>query len=518
MNKLQAGSIYDRNGLVLATSNPGVIKRNNRGMDIDIPQYNIDSATHQRFDRFYPFQNQTFFWTGDMNTGIFNGGINGYFAEYEHAAELRGFKTPTTSYTVVASQFRENQFLPRQAVEMTVVKRDFKSLSALLLAGVNSSQVEAFKHKNRDITLSIDAGLQTAIQTSVSTDDSLKNNRVSVVIMEANTGDVLTSAVYPLPNIYNMTELNAVPYEGNNISGWTTSSDLGFTYATQPGSAAKILTALAAFNKLGLNASNIHYTVSSRERIRTKGVEPDETGDIGMEQAVVKSNNVYFIKLANQQHLEKNMVDLYIKTGMFLHGIGGYYYSRPVTNQVKEENWMALWTRAEFNLKPTYNPDNIRINRAKGISGMAWGQGDLIATPASVARLVSGIANQGRLVDNRYVLKINDSSIVVKPAIALASNPEYVNFIANYMLKQSAPKASILGIKVAGKTGTPERIWRNEKINDGWYVFFAPMPARSGNIVVCIRVEGTKGSANAVRLAGKHVIPALFKRGYIKSF
>ncbi len=38
-----------------------------------------------------------------------------------------------------------------------------------------------------------------------------------------------------------------------------------------------------------------------------------------------------------------------------------------------------------------------------------------------------------------------------------------------------------------------------------------------GNIVVCIRIESTKGSSDAVRLAGQHVIPLLLKEGYIKS-
>jgi cell division protein FtsI/penicillin-binding protein 2 len=86
------------------------------------------------------------------------------------------------------------------------------------------------------------------------------------------------------------------------------------------------------------------------------------------------------------------------------------------------------------------------------------------------------------------------------------------------MIKHSAGKVEDLGISVAGKTGTPERIWKRRRINDGWYVFFAPKQTGNGNIVVCVRIESTKGSGNAVRLAGKHVIPILSERGYIKGF
>jgi hypothetical protein len=71
---------------------------------------------------------------------------------------------------------------------------------------------------------------------------------------------------------------------------------------------------------------------------------------------------------------------------------------------------------------------------------------------------------------------------------------------------------------VAGKTGTPERILKGRRINDGWYVFFAPKATGTGHIVTCIRIEDAKGSSEAVRLAGNHVIPFLLQRGYIKSF
>jgi cell division protein FtsI/penicillin-binding protein 2 len=75
-----------------------------------------------------------------------------------------------------------------------------------------------------------------------------------------------------------------------------------------------------------------------------------------------------------------------------------------------------------------------------------------------------------------------------------------------------------LGIAVAGKTGTPERIWKKEQINDGWYVFFAPKAKGTGNMVVCIRVSNLpKVHQMLLHLAGKHVIPYLLEKGYIKS-
>lgn len=518
MNKLQAGSLYDRNGLILATSQPELIRKQMKQLNAaGLDKYDLDSAEHKRLDRYYPFQENMFFWTGDANTGIFTGSVNGYFAEYEHAAELRGFKTPITAFNVTASHFQEDRFLPRNVKEMTVAKTDYKALAPLLLAGINSPQVDTFKRRNRDVRMTVDADLQTNIQKNIAADDSLKDKRVSVVIMEAETGDVLASAVYPLPPVHDWDKLTMGQADQNTLDYWMTTTDLGFTVATPPGSTAKVLTSMAAFNKMGIAAKDRTFEVQSWERIRTKGIEPDETGTITMEAAIAKSNNVYFIKLANEEHLQEEMATLYMKTGMFLHGVGGYFYGKRQSNAAQEEKWRELWRKTEFNTKPRYDPNNIRRTRAKGISGMAWGQGELIATPADVARLVSGVANNGVLMANRYILKVSDSATSVQKSAQLANDPQYAQLIRSYMIEQSAPKVPILGIAVAGKTGTPERVWKGEEINDGWYVFFAPEANGKKNIVTCIRIEKTRGSSNAVHAAGKDIVPLLLKKGYIKS-
>ena len=516
MRKIAAGTIFDREGLILATSDTTLLKKQT---DTLTQAGAADAGTimQKHEDRYYPFNEQTFFWTGDANTGIFNGGTNGYFAEYEHAAELRGFSMPVANYTVKASYYREDRFLPRGVKEMTVSKRDYSALAPLLLAGVNSPLTDSIKNKNHDIILTVDAGLQTAIQKSIANDEDLHNNRISVVVMESATGDVLTSAVFPLPAVNDPDVLTMGQADQNKLSSFVTTSDLGFTYATQPGSTAKILTAMAAFNKLGMAAADRQFTVSAEERIRTGGLEPDETGLISMEQAVVRSNNVYFIKLANEEHLQEQMADLYLKTGMFLHGVGGYYYNKRDDDTAQEEKWKDLWRKTEFDLRPRYDPSNIRAGRAKGISGMAWGQGELIATPASIARLASGVANNGILVPNRFLLSADGIATATKPGIKLANSPQYANQLKQYMIEQSANKADLFGIAVAGKTGTPERIWKNEKINDGWYVFFAPAANGPGYVVTCIRIESTKGSSEAIKLAAQHVIPFLVKMGYIRS-
>jgi cell division protein FtsI/penicillin-binding protein 2 len=119
---------------------------------------------------------------------------------------------------------------------------------------------------------------------------------------------------------------------------------------------------------------------------------------------------------------------------------------------------------------------------------------------------------------NRYVLKVSDSALELKEGITLVNESESADLMTKYMKAQSAGKYHRLGIYVAGKTGTPERMVRGERINDGWYVFFAPKANGGGHIVTCIRIEDCQGSSVAVKLAGAHIVPILLRRGYIKGF
>ncbi|MFT3907962.1 MAG: FtsW/RodA/SpoVE family cell cycle protein [Ferruginibacter sp.] len=519
MNRLQAGNIFDRNGNILATSDPKLVQAERDSlMSYGIPAADITSLSYKRADRYYPFGEHMFFWTGDANTHIFDGGSNGYFAEYAHVAELRGFPAPLVKYEVSANAYRQEKFLPATETQMTVTKRDYSALSDMLLAGINSDEVEQFKKRNRDITLTMDAALQTKIEVALQQDDTVRRKRVSVVVMEDNTGDVIASAMWPLPPVNDWDRMNLAEDELNKLPGWNVNTDMGFTHATQPGSTAKLVTSLAAFNKLGDAAAKKVIRVYPKDLVRTKGPEPDEAGLINIERAIVKSNNSFFIRLANEEKLQEEMVTLYMQAGMFLRGVGGYYFENETKNNVQQEKWRELWRKTEFKSMKRYNPDNIKRTRAIGVSGMSWGQGELVATPAAVARIASGIANNGIMMPNRYVLDVNGKAENSKTGISIVNDPVYAQRVAGYMKKQSAPKKTKLGIYVAGKTGTPERIYKGESINDGWYVFFAPKTNDTGHVVVCIRIEGTKGSSDAVRLAGKTIVPLLVERNYIKSF
>jgi cell division protein FtsW (lipid II flippase) len=519
MKKLDAGTLRDRNGRILATSNPALIQQQKADMvSLGVEPGKLDAMMHQRLDRYYPYNEQAFFWVGDMNTGAFIGGTNGYFAEYEHMADLRGFPAPETNYRVTATRFHSSRFLPARPTEMTVAKRDFSALSSLLLAGINSKEVADFKKRNRDVLMTVDIAAQIKLNAALQTQTVAPTSRISVVVMDASNGDVILSSMFPLPAIDNPEQMLLTPSEQNSLPYWITNTDLGFTYATQPGSTAKLITALSAFNKLGMAAEHKVITVLPGDLIRRGGYEPDEAGRITIEHGIVRSNNPFFIRLANQERLQEEMGQIYMKAGLFLRGIGGYFYTGDLKNAERQAKWMDFWRKTEFKSVERYNPNNIYPGRARGVSGMAWGQGELVATPAAMARVAASIANGGTLVQNRYVFKVGDSSLPAKEGIAVAKDPQYAALMTKYMQEQSAPKVGKLGIAVAGKTGTPQRVFHNKHMTDGWYVFFTPKANGDGFMVTCVRIEDTKGSSIAVQLAGAVVVPILREAGYIKGF
>ena len=73
--------------------------------------------------------------------------------------------------------------------------------------------------------------------------------------------------------------------------------DLGITFNSRPGSTVKIVDAFAAMNQYGLGAANFSF-LCNPEKLSEK--EP-ENENVMMYKAIVRSSNVYFIKLANEK-------------------------------------------------------------------------------------------------------------------------------------------------------------------------------------------------------------------------
>ncbi|ADB37330.1 FtsW/RodA/SpoVE family cell cycle protein [Spirosoma linguale] len=519
---IAAGTIYDRNGLVLAASSPEVVRQQlEKLQESGLKEDAVESLTKKRLQRYYPFGNQLFFWVGDLNTQLFWGQSNGYYAEATHLSELRGFNSRPRKTDLVTTDFRADRFSPSVQQTRTLSVYDYSELAPALRAGLDSREVAERKAKNRDIHLSVNAELQVAIQDALAK-SSFRNKRISVVVLDAASGDVLTSAVHPLPNLQTPDAMLLSDRDRQKLPYLVTERDLGMTYPTAPGSTAKILTAMAAFNKLGSSASDVSYRISCEEIIRrgTRESEPcNETVD--MRKAIVRSSNVYFIRTANDHKLDNELADLYLTTGMNIDFVGGYSFSDTRTDAERSairEHWRDSSFVIRRNL---YNSTQYPRRYRSEFSGLAWGQGQLTSTPAALARMAGAIANQGILQPSRYLLDLAGKPQPIPAGQPIAKQANYAKQLESFMIDQSNPsegRSKISVARVAGKTGTPERIVQGVRRNDGWYVFFAPTPDGRSNTVVSVRIELGESSAEAVQLANSIVAPILKQQGYLGSF
>lgn len=518
---LAAGTLYDRGGRVLATSSPDTVRRNLpqlRQAGLDTKQ--VTDLTRRRLKRFYPFGEQLFFWTGDANTRLFWAQQNGYFAEAAHLSDLRGFDNHPRQNTLLTTRYRADRFTPAVDRTLTLPLYDYRELAPAVRSGIDGRVVDEYKSRNRSLHLSVDAALQVALQKGLAGSE-FNDKRLSVAVLDAATGEVLASALYPLPNLQRPDELALPDAERMRLPYLTTERDLALTYPTAPGSTAKIMTATAALNRLGEDGTKVNFSIGCGEIIRRGKVESEPCGGrVDMRQAIVRSSNVYFIRIANDYSLDKEMANLYLATGMNIDYIGGYSFTDGHT-AADRTRILRHWRDSSFVVRRNLYNSLRYPRRYRGeFSGLAWGQGQLTTTPVSLARMAGAVANGGVMQPSRYVLRRGGQNVPVAKGVALTSQPGTADRLRDFMIEQSNPggRAKISISRVAGKTGTPERMVLGEKQNDGWYVFFAPTPNGRSHTVTCVRIELGESSADAVKLANTVIAPILKERGYLGTF
>ena len=555
MKNLYAGNIYDRNDILLATNDINEIRDNLEKYEkAGVNKIIYENELKERKQRYYPFGKNLFFWLGDYNEEYVLcrdsiGATRGYIAECRHIDHLRGFDDQKSNEDgsvrrfELTSKFKDSPFL--YAVEKTfyVPERDYVFLIPYLKDGVNGRMVEEFNKKEerekRNIKLTVDAALQTKLQNKLeevfTTSNTFRgdvNSRASIVVLNSETGDVLSSANYPL---HDMGELKTTLLDNTTALDElkATVRDLGMTFPTSPGSTVKLMGALAGFKRFGKEMLSKSYVIREDERIRDapRSAEPhsrNQNDRIGIERAIPESSNVFFIKLVNDtDDLYDQLADIYCATGIGVGGLGinslpySFYNMGNGDNSQKHREEMLRedmkrrqaagtngYARYQKEGKPKLNDNDV--------FGLAWGQGPIIATPLAMARVVAAIANNGNLVDTKYVMnpienlpRQNEHEII---------STEYAKEMQKLMRMETGRRSHRVSASVGfgGKSGTPQRVVEKSRREDSWYIFFINKPEKPGGserapLAVAVRIELGQ---SAFALAAGHIIPLLTEAGY----
>ena len=568
MKRLESGNIYDRNGNVLA--------KNERGK------------------RVYPYGDHTLFILGDVNNQTIwsYNEVNpfGLVVENRYLSELRGFdnlkydeKGNVVKVSLNSDRRQVSPYMPTEKYTSSpIALRDYGDprLLAMLKAGGTGPLVDQWnaERHNRDMKLTLDAELQKSLQERM--DNYFKTNfgnyrglRASVVVLNASNGDLLTSANYPMPSsdtiaAYNEAENYRVvsTYEGKPNGKAVTERDLGLTFATPPGSTAKIISALAGLRRFDTGMLEKNYPVYGYQTVEGNAAEPNlnnldkrlhTDGLVHLDEAVKFSSNCYFIKLVHENDLYPELESIYRYVGARVDYLdesgkkGGYtpYFfelSDTVDIEGKFADIMNSHRKIGNEKYDTYNRTIVakldkyapRV-KGKGDTRMAayqmampWGQGGLNATPLNMARVAAIVANGGKLQPTRYITQIGENALPLQSPISVVS-PKAASILKSDMQLEADRHAGILPRnanpqnRIAGKTGTPERYAKNMpesksfknpgKSNDAWYICFIQSDSQRAPLAIAVRIERSRGltSSEAVKFVGNAVIPELIKAGYL---
>ncbi|MDX1545334.1 MAG: penicillin-binding transpeptidase domain-containing protein, partial [Rhodothermales bacterium] len=473
LDRIRLGTLYDRHGIPLATSDRAALTDT-------LGAFGLDVETLRRSDqeRVYPFGPLTFYLLGDYNpTRTRWGDPRGFYAERRFLSYLRGYDNRPDRDRGVNYAFELPD--PDDPDETYVVSYyDYRELVPYLRAGLDSRKARRFFEAKRDYRLTIDIALQQrvaeAIRAEVGRRPELQGRYISAVVLDAGTGEVLASVTYPLPE-----DLEAAAGDDQIF-------DHALYANKPPGSTFKLATAMAAFRAMGDEAAAWRTSVSPGTRFMRRG---GPTGTVDMGLAIENSSNVYFGRLAQEVGAEE-MLNVMEAVGA-QHGFG-----QPSRQALVED-----------------------ITRYTNLEQAGFGQGRVIASPLAIARLSAIVANGGVLPPTRWLLTPDDSLATGGLSDSTEQRiitPAQAQTLGRYMRdvvvgpRGTARRLGALSMPVAGKTGTAEQDifegGRNlGRVTHAWFTGFGPYrerPSGERQIAVAVLVESGRDDLRRDRLSG----------------
>ncbi|HCI28847.1 MAG TPA: peptidoglycan glycosyltransferase [Fervidobacterium sp.] len=327
-----------------------------------------------------------------------------------------------------------------------------------------------------------------------------------IIVSNVQTGDILTMASYPAPEI-DMNSLDLISWEKILNDQLTPLLNRAISNTYPPGSAFKVITAFAQLlygNPQTVKCNGIYTYRDSKGRVTGKYKDwlLSGHGIVDLKKALRVSCNVYFYNAAldvGAENIAKVAKAFYLgqKTGINLPGEASGTLPSP---EWKVENIGENW----------YPGDTILY----GI-----GQGFFTITPLQMITLYNTIANRGIFVKPK--LLINEE--IVKKEILLDIPDAYWDLVIQGLEEVTTVQgsgtnagtaaASFKGfpITVAGKTGTAQ-------VGSGqphaWFVGFAPSRQPMYSVVVLVE-HGESGGLFAAPIARK-IFDYMYQNGFFK--
>lgn len=338
-----------------------------------------------------------------------------------------------------------------------------------------SAAQQRYKGDNsKNITLTIDSTMQFIVEQSL--DKAMADNKpkaVTAVVMDPKTGDVLAMASRPSYNPNKFWQANAEAWRNRAISS-----------VYEPGSTFKAMVAGTALQE-GVVAPNMtfydpgHIDVSEK---RIQNWNGESFGNVTFTDIVKNSINTCFAQI-----------------GLWLGG--------EKLNEYAEKFGFGKATGIELPGEESgilfANPKDM-VN--SDVATMAIGQ-SIAVTPLQLVTAMSAVANDGVLLKPHIIKQITnaDGSVYkeygreeVRRVIDSATDKTLMGLLEQVVATGGGSKASVKGYRIAGKTGTAQKI--NEHTSgymEGRYIasFCGFAPVENPEIVVLVVIDDPSAGA-----------------------
>lgn len=298
----------------------------------------------------------------------------------------------------------------------------------------SQSNLEADSLAGHDVQLTIDEGIQHVAERELdAAQKTYETKGISIVVLDPNTGELLAIASAPgyNPNDYGTSEVES-------------RRDRVITDRFEPGSVMKVFTVAAALNAGTLKPTESIFCEHGTYQLGPSTIHDTHLNDwLSPTQILAKSSNIGALKIG----LNLGEAGLYSTLRRF--GFG-------------ESTGLPLPGEAAGVLRPKGRPwfDLETANAS-------FGQG-ISVTTIQLAMALGAIANGGRLLEPVLVRKVSDSrGNVVREGTTHVRRevvpPGVARMVAEMLTAVTEEggtgvEAAIPGFRVAGKTGTAQRV------------------------------------------------------------
>lgn len=348
----------------------------------------------------------------------------------------------------------------------------------------DSSTVLDAGYSGQDITLTIDASLQVAMeQELLATWIADRAKSVSAVVMDPYTGEVYAYGSYP-------------SYDANNFATTDPSHFLDPVASSvyEPGSVFKMLTSTAA---LGTGTVTMNTVVRDTGTLWLDGgkthvddADHHAMGRLKYKDAIAYSRNVVAAKVAlklgkTTAQSARILYDTWRRLG----------FGSPTGIDVADEVAGLM-----------HDPSQRKWSQVDVANG-AFGQG-VAVTPIQLAQAYAAMLNGGILVQPRVVKSVGnaETAAVYKGRVMSKQLSTTLEKLMKHVVSSVSfyrSRTLIPGFDVGGKTGTAQ-IWDAQKhrwkVNDFNYSFIGYIGRQKGHpdLVVAVRIE--EGTPTVIRL------------------